>query len=512
MTGHTALMGNSGRALRELASGVERRNRWTAVGGGVLGAVLGISYSVSPVLPLAILISGGVIFCVAQYPKSTLFVLLAAVCLFEQFPRDFPDSLTDRVPFFWNLNTAFEVYTHLNIKLIPLNVMEIFLIVAGLCMLARRALKDSMTFRVGTLLLPMLANLLFVVLALITGLTAGGDYRLAFQDVRAPVYLPLSYLLAVNLVEERRDLQKLLWLVALSIGLKGVLYTFRRYVTLAGSGISDQGVGSHEEVFLFNAFIVLLATLCLFDLHRRLRLAMLLLLPTVIIGSLACNRRAGIAVLIFALLVFALVSLAILTAQRRSIVTYSFVAVIGLVIYYQAFSSRSGLLAQPARAIRSQIQPDQRDADSDRYRELETRNLMATMRSSPVIGWGYGRPFLTPFDLSYAANAYPYWNIWPHNTVLAVWMRTGTMGFICFWVMIVAVLLRGCEVVRSKCRELAGLGLFTLLILVMWILLGYLDMGLSQFRTVLMIGIFAGVMDATCYHAQEIRAGAPETA
>lgn len=505
MSGRTALIGNSNRALREFASGVERRNRWIAVAGGVLGAVLGIAYNVSPVLPLAILISGGVIFCIAQYPKSTLFVLFAAACLFEQFPRDFPDSLTDRVPFFWNLNTVFEVYTRSNIKLIPLNVMEMFLGMAALCQLTRGALTSTITFKMGTLLWPMLMYLVFVVLALFNGLMAGADYRMAMQDVRAQIYFPLSYLLAVNLVESKTDLVRLLWLLVLCVGLKGVLYTFRRYVTLAAVEVSDQGVGSHEEVLLFGTFIILLLVLRVFDLHPKLRLAMILMLPTVIIGDLACNRRAGIAALIIVLPIFLLIAIVALPARRHTLVCFGLLIGISFLIYYQAFSRSSSLFAQPARAVRSQFDPDQRDAASDRYREAESLNLMTTVRASPVIGWGYGREFLTPMDLSYASNVYEYGNIWAHNTILSVWMRTGTIGFFCFWMMMVAALLRVSEVVRGVDIELAGLALFAISILIMWLLIGLLDMGLTQFRSVILTGIFIGAMDRLHQLKQGVR-------
>ena len=63
-------------------------------------------------------------------------------------------------------------------------------------------------------------------------------------------------------------------------------------------------------------------------------------------------------------------------------------------VYYQIFKNSDATIAQPARAIRSQFAPDERDLSSNLYRDAENLDQLATIKLNPVFGYGYGKHFL----------------------------------------------------------------------------------------------------------------------
>ncbi len=431
-----------------------------------------------------------------HYPRISLYVTFTAACLFELFPTGFADALTDQVPFFWNINTIVQRYAHVEFKGFPLNLFEVLVLIAGLWSLIRAGVMKQVGLRAGPLFRPIALYIAFVIFGWAHGAATGGDFIISLQEVRAQFYFLLAYLMAVNLVREQRDVNALLWMLAICIGFKGVLYTFRRYVTLAGLPVPDQGVGSHEEAFLFNAFVILLMVLGLCSAHRRLQRVMWLLLPFVILGSLATNRRAGTAALLLALPILLLAAYRALPRRRKMVLGTGLALLVGFSLYYPAFKNSRSMLALPARAIASQFQPSARDRSSNQYRIAENACLKATIRLAPLQGYGYGKPMLHAVPIADISSLYPWWDIMPHNQILWVWMRVGTFGFLAFWIMIAAILMaagRLCQPRDNPSQECV-VGLFVLMLIMMLVIFGLLDLQLSNFRNMLFAGFWTGVL------------------
>lgn len=383
-------------------------------------------------------------------PRAAFSVTFAAVCLFELFPTGASDALTDQVPFFWNVNTLMQRLVHVDFKAVPLNLMEIYLLIVGAVSLARAFLGRNVSLKAGPLILPICGYIVFVGIGWVNGMGTGGDFKISLAEVRSQLYFLLAYLLAVNLVRDRRHVRSMMVTMALCIGLKGILYTFRRYVTMAGLPLPDQGVGSHEEAFFFDTFVVLLITLKTFKVSPRLRTVMWALLPFVVTGSLATNRRAGTAALAIAIpLLFLAADRAL--PQRRTTIRYTALVLgVSFFIYYQAFRNSESMFAQPARAVQSMFQANARDASSNAYRDAENADLMATIRLAPVQGYGYGKRMLHAVKIVDISAEYEWWDVMTHNQILWVWMRVGSLGFLAFWLMVAAILIRACRILRDS--------------------------------------------------------------
>jgi len=449
-------------------------------------------------LPLALLIGVLTPILVWRYPRLALYVTFVAVCLFEMAQTPYADALTDRIPFFWNVNTIFQTYAHMNVKAVPVNLMEFFILTAGVCSVLRSVYSGTGRVRLGALIWPIAGYMAFVGLAWVNGILSGGDFKISLTEVRSQFYFLLAYLMAVNLIQERRQLGVLMWTMVICVGIKGILYTFRRYVTLAGQSLPDQGVGSHEEAFFFNAFVVLLLVLALCGVQKKLRYLMFALLPFVVLGNLATNRRAGTAALLLVIPIMLLAAYRALPERRLLIALVTLCIIGGFSIYYPVFRNSGSLLGQPARAIQSQFQPDPRDASSNAYRDAENADLMATIRLSPVQGYGYGKRMLHAVPIADISKTYEWWDIMTHNQILWVWMRVGSVGFFAFWMMISAIIIYACQMLQDirVDNESKAVSLFAALIVCMLLIFGLLDLQLSNARDMLFTGFWIGTVAA----------------
>jgi hypothetical protein len=477
-------------------------NRQAVIWAAVLGLLTGIAVVVWQINALAVPIPLLFLMLVAlpvilwRYPNSGMYLIFGAACLIELFPTTYADALTDKVPFFWNVNTVFQVYLRANVKAIPLNLFEVLLVIIGVMAAIRNVYFRTVKIEFGRLFPFMAVYLVFCGIAFVNGVGTGGDFKIALQEVRGQIYFVLAYLMALNIVRRKQQVTGMLWAAAILIGIKGALYTFRRYVTLHGMPLPDQGVGSHEEAFLFDCFESLLLTLIVTGTHPRLRIVMLILLPLVIMGNLATNRRAGTAAMVVMIPFLMAMSYRALPNRRMLIGALAFLMASVGPVYYQVFKNSDSAIAQPARAIRSQFEPDARDLNSNIYRDAENYNQLATVKLNPVLGYGYGKPFLHAVAMADISASYEWWDLIPHNQILWVWMRTGTFGFLAFWLMISALIIRCCHVVRAKGadRDAKTAAIFAAQTVAMLIVFGLLDLQLVNFRDLLFTGFLVGAV------------------
>ena len=231
----------------------------------------------------------------------------------------------------------------------------------------------------------------------------------------------------------------------------------------------------------------------------RLQWLMWSLLPFVVLANLACNRRAATAAMVIVFPVILLALYQALPDRRRLIVVLGVVLSLAFSVYYPAFKNSDSVIAQPARAIRSNFQPDARDASSNAARDAENANLMATIRANPIFGYGYGRPYYHVVAMADISKIYALEDFIPHNQILWVWERVGTIGFLIFWLMISAIIIYAAQTLRAPDADnvTKAVGLFVLLLVFLLIIFGLLDLQLSNSRDVLFVGLWTGALAVT---------------
>jgi hypothetical protein len=434
-----------------------------------------------------------------RMPVAVACLALLALVV-EQYPIGVSSGdLTDRIPLFTSLSDYFKLSG------VYVNPMEILLATVVLVMVAK-----SSQVRVRAPRTPLaagLAALLGVTLAAaVHGVAAGGDYKMALWEIRPTVYIAGMYFLATQLPARIETVWATLWVFVAGVGFKALqgLLLAPRYFT----GIRPDYLLSHEDSLLFALFIVLVAALWLFRQRGRLRAVATALLPLVLFVNLLNNRRTSWAILGAAVVVLAVMAWIRLPDRRRLIAGVGVAVALLGAVYLPLEWNKTGLLAGPAEAVRSQFTPDAREDLSDRYRQQEDANLVLNIKRSPLIGLGYGIPidYKLPMLADLTRNN-PFLKYIPHDDVLWVWMRLGAAGALVFWSVIGLACVSACRLLRAEDPRLAMFGAFVVCALIGYVILGNLDLGFFWFRVAIPIGWLLGVLEvAHRVRAQETAA------
>ena len=131
---------------------------------------------------------------------------------------------------------------------------------------------------------------------------------------------------------------------------------------------------------------------------------------------------------------------------------------------------------------------------------------MRRSRPNPLLGVGFGREFLfvAPLpDLSW----WPFWHYEPHHNILWVWLKTGALGFIAFWILIGTAIARAafCVETLKRLERRASFAILALAGIISTMVFCYVDLGLVSGRVTVFLGTLLGTLavliSSTTYEA-----------
>jgi hypothetical protein len=433
------ITGGTLRRTREVAGQNVHARGWVGLAGML---VVLMSFSVlallmkavaeKPEIILALAAGLIVIISVIRWPVVGTYIAILLAILFDTLPSPYANTLISDLGVFRNLSS----------RGLPdgvlVSLFELLLALGVASALIHRFNARQKLVK-GPLFWPVMALGAIVLFAEINGVLTGGDFKTSLLEIRSLSYAVALYVLAVNTVNEARHIRVVLWITVLFIILRIVEGISRHFII----GYEVPSVLEHEDsLFLAIPFGLLLAV-ALF--RKWMSRAMLLLLIGTIPASfymiIINNRRAAflcIFLLVAAMLPMVWPNLRSKKRRRQYVYALSIAAVVGA-MYLGVFWNRSGGIAEPAAAVKSAFQPDERDASSDLYRQLETQNLKYTIDLSlgnTIIGMGFGKPFSIIVPMIDITSAWSLQLIMPHNNMLWLWLRMGVIGFMIFWVFI----------------------------------------------------------------------------
>jgi hypothetical protein len=418
-------------------------------------------------------------------PKLGLFSVLMLVMLFEMAS---PDPLMVPGKYF-----HYGLQSSLGISGFIASPLELLLLFTLVIWLVRGFVLRNLDYRGGDL--GWATGLFFVslILGLIRGAAGAGDMYVAFWEVRSLLYLGVTYVLAANMIKTRRDVSMLVVVFLVGNGLYAVEGAIR-YVFMIRTnmlGVAPEFNYSHEVV-IFLAVVVLQALAQLVvggPLWRRV--FGMLVGPMALFTLLVTGRRAGSIALAVA---FVLMALPWLVRHRKGVMLILLPGLFAAAVYLPIFWTNTGILGQPARAVRSLVSRDARDAWSNEYRDQEAINVRETIYSDPLLGVGFGRPFLFVVPLA-DLSWWPFWHYQPHHNVLWVWLKVGAPGFTIFCMLMFGSLaLASSRALTLRDPTLTTFTYIAIASVVTSLVFCYVDLGLTNGRVTVLLGAVLGVL------------------
>jgi hypothetical protein len=254
----------------------------------------------------------------------------------------------------------------------------------------------------------------------------------AVWQVNRVMYLPVLYLIFQASLRGPKDLGAILKVILYSGVYKSLLAL---YVVLTIVLPPDLETGStkpawatsHQDSILFAvAFVCVLAILLERAVPRK-QLKWYALLLLVLVGGTWANQRrmAWVQVALVFLTVY-LVSDSDNPIKRKLNRAVKLAAPFGLLYVAVGWNDPGyGRLFKPVKMLRSIVDPS--SDSSTNWRELENFDILMTFRANPLLGSGYGHPYLEIIQLP-PVN-YDLELFCPHNSLLALWAYCGLVGY-----------------------------------------------------------------------------------
>jgi O-antigen ligase len=425
-------------------------------------------------------------------PVVAILVVVGAAVTLENFPLNFPDSLTDSLPFFMNLNNS----ANLPLSANPAEIVMLFGLLAWLFGSARQGGARAPS---GPILRPYLAFMGVVLIAEVHGVLSGASFNITLWELRPQVYGFVLFLLTASMIRERRDVVAIAVVFMAGAAAKGLLGYYRFFITLHGDLGGRENILGHEDSYFLMLYLVGLVCALIWIRRRRLTILLLIGTPLVALTMLENRRRVAMIAIWAALAVVVVLAIWLEPKLRKNVIIVTAVVASAFALFVVAFwNTGDGLAGQIVRPVRTVMgQVDQRDYLSDLYRISENADLRATYQTSPLIGTGFGIPMLVPFPLADISQQDPFWQIITHNSILWIAMRMGILGMAAFWALIGMIVLEGVRVARAQQDPLLrAAAIFALAAVVGELVMAYGDKQLESYRNMIFVGVMIGLIEA----------------
>ncbi len=383
-----------------------------------------------------------------------------------------------------------------------INPLETYLIAAYLSWLGRGALGRKLEFYRGPLFWPALAFLGFIILGFIYGFAIGGNLNIALWEARPLFYLVAILILTGNVLTRKEHYIQLLWAAILALLIESLIGTYYVLVDLGGSLDDVTQITEHSAAVHINTIFIFLVAALMYKAFTSRKLAISLVLPFVLLPYLANQRRAA-----FVSLIIALALLAILLYYENRRLFWVVVPLAGCVglVYLVAFWNSTGAIGLPAQALKSVISPSQASAadySSTVYRMIENYNLEFTIHQKPLTGVGFGNKFYVIIPMA-DISFFTWWQYFPHNSVIWIWLKTGVGGFIAMLYLLGTALLTATRaLLRLPDKELKVITLAATLFVLMHFIYAYVDIS-WDIQSMVYLGVMLGVINSVEHMASQ---------
>jgi hypothetical protein len=331
----------------------------------------------------------------------------------------------------------------------------------------------------------VLVGILFV--WLVGKFRGGADNSMAMWQIDRVMYVPLIFLLFSAGLRGPQDAPAIAKVILLAGTWRAIQ---ARYVMATLHLPPDPVTGepavayatTHHDSMLFAWTTVLIVALLLHRYRNGSGKLAIVLLPILVSGMLANNRR-----LVWVQIIIVFVTLYFMTGmnpvKRKIQRGLKFISPLVAIYIMVGWGSKASVF-KPVRIIRSAV--DSNTDSSTAWRDIENFDLLYTFRQTPIFGSGYGRGFWEIMPLP--AVDYQLERYIPHNSILGLWTYCGYVGYTAItllWVSGVYFGIRAYHAATSPRDKTAALVCFGAFLI--HYLQCYGDMGLGSWTGVWML-------------------------
>ncbi len=455
------------------------------VGAGALLIVVSVTVGSEGPVPFLVLALPAIVALSWWRPAYGLGFLMGVVLLTDQYGEILADGIE---PF---LLQALPIYENLEnftpLSFMYANLVELWIVLLVAVWFVRGVAHGTLRLRAPACPLAWALAAGTVAATFAGGILTGGDFKIALWEVRALGYLFGLAWFVPQVLERRRDLVVLLSVMAVALGAKALQGLYFYFVVLRMQMDLEDTFLAHEDPVMFIPLLFLLILLVHFRITPGLTRILAAATPPMVAGLVLTQRRVAYVSLVLCGVVCAVL---LQPAARR---TYARLAVpVALVgaVYVAAFYGSSSPLGRPIE--RALLLFDSTN-ESNLYRVIEAEDLRHTIDVHPW-GVGFGQPFEMVRDLP---KVWDLWEYIPHNEILWVWVKAGTLGFILVMYYFARVLAQAAWAHRALRDPLArAVAAVTGIAIVNQLVVAYYELQLTYARNMLYLGTLVGVLAA----------------
>jgi len=418
------------------------------------------------------------------------FLFIGMVMAFDQFPPRGYESSIIGLEYFENLKSLsflssvdFAAINPLEIHLGLLSIVWFLLIAMG-----RRIKLQHVPLWPAALLF-----FGWLIFSAGYGMATGGDFLPALWELRALCYLGIMYFFVPQIIQTRKQLNTLTWVLIGTILFK-VLQGLLRVVSIGFQFGDRTELTNHEDpLFLVSIYVLLLGFILFGARTKQQKVILWTLLPSFLVFILA-QRRATYMALGTGILAFMLL---LPNNHRRKMVKGIVPVLIVFIVYLAVFWNGDGIVALPAQLVKSSFSNDKETAGdrygSNLYREVENYNLSQTLKRSPFIGIGFGKKYDQPLILP--SIPFSLRDYIPHNEIYWLIVKTGSIGFFFFWFFLDVYVFQAVYIF-SKIKDpyLKSICAMIIIAILGQIIVSFVDLQLTFYRNMIFLGLCMGLL------------------
>ncbi|MFQ5912217.1 MAG: O-antigen ligase family protein [Nitrospinota bacterium] len=325
------------------------------------------------------------------------------------------------------------------------------------------------------------------------GLATGGEVKPALWQSRPLFHFGVLALLTPQVLKTPAQVRGALWALMIASVFKALQIDWIFFIDQGARFGEWRAILGHEDSIFFVGAITLGVALALYRAEAVQRRFLLFSLPFVLLALAVNLRRAGYAALALSL---GLVPI-LLHGRRRVALKVVIPALVLLALYGGLYWNRpDDTLGVPLHRLKSAFvaQVNSTAYFSNLYRLAENFNLRQTILHHPL-GLGFGHPFEVHVPLADISSLFPYWQYFPHNEVLGMWVSLGTHGFLVLLIYFASIIVLASHNIRRQTDPyLKAVSFLVLTAFACGLFVATVDQYWNAPRTALFLGTLAGIL------------------